>query len=126
MLAWSAEALGAPLRTTVGVMHVPQPRESLAALREEVARLDPFELTALHELVTLAGSLTLGLAVRRGALSADAAWRLSRIDEAWQAEQWGADAEAQAAATIRYEDFMRAAEMLEMLAESAASAPLLP
>jgi chaperone required for assembly of F1-ATPase len=81
-----------------------------------VAALDPFPLTALHELVTLSGSLVLGLAVTRGALPPPQAWALSRIDEDWQAEQWGRDPEAEAAAAARRADFLRAAELLALLA----------
>ena len=59
----------------------------------------------------------LGLAVARGALDAAAAWELSRIDETWQAEHWGLDAEAEAAAARRRADFLRAAAMLALLGE---------
>ena len=40
------------------------------------------------------GSAVLGLAVERGRLTAAEAYELSRIDEAFQIEQWGEDAEA--------------------------------
>ena len=46
--------------------------ESLAQLAGEVSRHDNFEMTALHDLVTLTGSLVLGLAVSRRALTASA------------------------------------------------------
>lgn len=114
-LAWSAAALGAPLATITGVMPEVQPPDSLAALRDAVAAHDAFALTALHELVSFAGSLVLGLAVSRRALDPESAWQLSRVDEAWQAEQWGADAEAEAAAEHRRAAFLRAASMLDML-----------
>ena len=65
-LAWAAERLGAPLAPTIGVAHRAQDPASLAALRVAVAAHDPFGLTALHELVTLSGSLVLGLAVPWG------------------------------------------------------------
>ena len=42
------------------------------------------------------GSLILALAVTRGRLSAAEAFDLSRIDESWQAEFWGADEDAAA------------------------------
>lgn len=116
LLVWSAKALGAPLIAVSGVMHQAQPPGSLAALRAAVAAHGAFALTALHELVTLSGSLVLGLAVSRGALAPEAAWDLSRIDERWQAELWGEDAEAAAAVARRRADFMRAAQLLEMLA----------
>jgi len=120
ILLWS---LGAPLVAVTGVMHQPQPAPSLAALRAAVAGHDAFGLTALHELVTLSGSLVLGLAVARGALEAPAAWELSRIDETWQIEHWGLDAEAEAAAGRRREAFLGAARMLA-LGEPATRDPL--
>lgn len=115
-LDWAADALGARLRIVDGVMHRMQPEASLDALRFAVGAEDAFALTALHELVTLSGSLVLGLGVRGGAFTPEEAWALSRVDEAWQAEQWGEDAEAVEAAARKRDDFLRAARMLELLA----------
>lgn len=115
-LAWAAAALGAPLRLAEGVVHRPQPPASLAALRAALEAEDAFTLTALHEIAAVTGSVVLALGVARGTWSAEAAWRLARIDETWQAEQWGEDAEAAAAAARLRADLMRAARMLEMLA----------
>jgi chaperone required for assembly of F1-ATPase len=47
-------------------------------------------------MTTLTGSALLALAVARGLLSAEAAWRPTHVDEDFQAERWGADAEAMA------------------------------
>lgn len=114
-LQWSARMLGAPLVAVTGVMPQAQPPASLAALRAAVAAEDAFALTALHELVALSGSLVLGLAVARGALDAGEAWDLSQIDETWQAEQWGLDAEAETAAELRRAAFIRARDLLDLL-----------
>ena len=114
-LDWSAQALGAPLVAVTGVIHHPQPAASLEALDAAVAGFDPFALTALHELVTLSGSLVLALAVASGALAGEAAWALSRLDESWQEELWGRDAEAAAAAARKREDFLRAERLLGLL-----------
>ncbi len=114
-LTWAADRHNAPLLTVTGVMHRPQPAASLAALRAAVAAHGPFALTALHELVALSGSLVLGLAVSAGALEPPAAWALSRLDEAWQAEQWGIDAEAEAAAERAAAGFDSAAEIIRLL-----------
>src|SRR5690606_4289335 len=97
-LAWARERFRAPLLAIVGVMPEPQPPASVAALGRAIEEFDDFALSALGELVTLSGSLVLGLAVAHGALAADEAWELSRLDEIWQAGQWGTDAEAEAAA----------------------------
>lgn len=114
-LAWSAADLGAPLIPVAGIMHQPQPEASLRALSTFVAELDPFHLTALHDLVVLSGSLVLGLAVLRGAAEAEAVWPLSRIDEAWQIEQWGWDQEAAETAARRETAFLDAARLIRLL-----------
>ncbi|MDO5613604.1 MAG: ATP12 family protein [Paracoccus sp. (in: a-proteobacteria)] len=101
LVDWSASELGAPLKITHGVIPVPQDQASLLRLHAEVAALDAFGLTALHDLVTLPGSLVLGLAVIRGRLDAQQAHDLSRIDEEFQAQAWGRDAEADEAAENR-------------------------
>jgi chaperone required for assembly of F1-ATPase len=118
-LAWAARTLAAPMVAVTGVMHTPQPTPTAAALRAAVDAHDAFGLVALNEVVTLSGSLVLGLAVARGALDADTAWELSRIDEAWQVEQWGADAEAEALAAGRRADFLQARRLHDLAADPA-------
>jgi chaperone required for assembly of F1-ATPase len=114
LLDWAA-GLGAPLLIGTGIVPVPQPPASLACLAARVGALDPFRLTALHELVTLSGSLVLGLAVLDRHLAAADAWTLSRIDEDWQAELWGEDAEAAAGAARRRADLLAADRLLSLL-----------
>ncbi|RJE84874.1 ATP12 family chaperone protein [Paracoccus onubensis] len=101
LIDWAATSLNAPLNLTKGVVPIAQPDESIARLRSEVGTLDSFAMTALHDLVTLPGSLILGLAVVRGRLTATEAHRLSRIDEDYQAGIWGRDEEAMTAAENR-------------------------
>lgn len=112
LLDWAASTFGARLWPTEGVMPIAQPREALDRLATVVAGHSAFELTALHDLVTLSGSLVLGLAAARGELPADDAWARSRLDEDWQIEQWGRDEEAEAAARNRREAFLAAHRFL--------------
>lgn len=114
-LDWSQTELGAPLHSVAGIGYREQPMESLVALRNEVARHSVFELVPLNELVTISGSLILALAVSRGALTAPEAWPLSRLDEEWQAEQWGRDELAAAAASQKREAFLAAETVLGCL-----------
>lgn len=109
LLAWAAEALGADLAVARGVMPVPQPPAGLARLRERVAAFDDFGLAAFHDLVALSGSLVLALAVAMGRLDPEEAWRLSRLDEDHQIEEWGEDEEAAEAAARRRAAFLDAA-----------------
>lgn len=108
LLDWSARVLGAPLCTATGVIHVPQPEASLAALHAAVRALTPFQLAAFHDLVALSGSLVLALAVTRDRLAPEAAWDLGRIDENWQIEAWGEDEEAAEVAALKRQDFLAA------------------
>jgi chaperone required for assembly of F1-ATPase len=120
LLGWAAETLGAPLVVTAGVISVPQPAASLVRLAAEVEALGPFELAAFHDLVALSGSLVIGLAALRGAGEGAALWQASRIDETWQAELWGADAEAAAAGAERRRDFLQALRFLDLCRAPAA------
>jgi len=114
MLDWLAQTFGARLLVTTGVMHVSQRRDDLAVLRGVVDRGDIFELMALHDLVTLSGSLVIGLATARGMAAADSLWVLSRVDEDWQTELWGHDEEAAALAEDRRAAFLRADSFLRL------------
>ena len=111
LVDWAATTLDAPLRITHGVLPVEQPDASLLKLRAEVGALDAFGLTALHDLVTLPGSLVLGLAVLRDRLSVEDAYALARIDEEFQADRWGRDEDADAAAAGRLQAMRDAARL---------------
>lgn len=121
LLGWAAEALGARLTPVQGVMFAPQPAPALAALHAAVDRFDPFELTALSELVALTGSLVIGLATAHQPNRAPDLWAAAHVDEAWQARQWGEDAEAAATLAARQGDFLQAVRLLELLRDGSAA-----
>ena len=56
----------------------------------------------------LSGSFAIALAVIEAVQPADVFWKISRIDEIWQSEQWGVDEEAAAAAVLKREAFLHA------------------
>lgn len=114
LIDWSATDLQAPLRITHGVVPVTQDQAALNRLHDQVRSLDNFGLTALHDLVTLPGSLLLGLAVIRGRLTAEQAFALSRIDEEHQAKLWGEDDEARTAAESRRAAMVQAARFWDL------------
>lgn len=117
LIAWAQEAYGARLITTTGVMPQLQPAEGSRRLADAVSAFSAFQLTALYDLTALSGSLIIALAVASGRLDAEEGWRLSRIDEDWQKELWGADDEAEAVAARKSGEFAAAARFLELLAE---------
>jgi chaperone required for assembly of F1-ATPase len=101
------------------VMHRPQPDETLRQLGQAVAARSAFELAALSPLVTIGGSLITALALTEQAIDLETAWSAISLDEVWQAEQWGQDAEAAAVLEARRKDFA-AAYSFHQLIESGA------
>lgn len=100
--------LGTPMRRVSGIMHRPQPVETLEALRRQIEGLDPFTLAALNTLTTLATSITIGLAALDDGADAKLLWDAASLEEDWQAEQWGQDWMAQERREKRFADFSRA------------------
>ena len=107
-LAWAEAELGARLVPHIGIVHRPQAPAALALLADRVHALDAFRLSAFHDLVCLSGSLVLGFAAAYGWRTPEEIWRMSRIDEIWQEEQWGVDEEAQCLAQSKRREFMQA------------------
>jgi len=114
MLDWAEGALGVRLKTRVGIMHVPQDPAAVAQMTGQVHALDKFQLAAFHDLVSLSGSLVLGFAAAYDAHDIDTLWALSRLDEVWQAEIWGADDEAEELAAIKKASFHHAKLMFDL------------
>jgi chaperone required for assembly of F1-ATPase len=95
-LDWAEQRHGARLRVTSGIVAIRQHRSSVAALRAAVGALDPWTLAALGVAVPALGSLVLGLALAEQCLDPAAAHALGALEELFQAEQWGEDAQATA------------------------------
>jgi len=115
ILAWAQQRYDAVFELASGITHMPQPAESIARLNAAVAARDPFALAGLSPLVTISGSLLIALALAEGAIPLNIAWAASMLDEHWQAENWGEDAEATAALANRRRDFEAAARFLALL-----------
>lgn len=114
LLDWAATRHGARLAVTSGILPVPQEPDATGQLARAVRSLPPFELAAMHELVSLTGSLVLGLAVAAGVRRPEEIWNASRIDEDWQASQWGRDDEAEAASALKKQAFLLSLRFLEL------------
>lgn len=114
MLDWAENTLGVGLKPRTGIMHVPQDPASLSRLAEQVHALNPFELAAFHDLVSLTGSLILGFAAAHGGHDPQTLWTLSRVDENWQEEQWGVDEEAQEKAEFKRGEFLHAEQYFRL------------
>jgi chaperone required for assembly of F1-ATPase len=115
LVDWAALRYAAPLRVTDGVIPVPQPAASLGAFAAAVAEYDDFALTALSTATTACGSLIIALALCEGRLDAGEAFAASQLDESFQIESWGEDAEAAARRRALAADIETAARFLSLL-----------
>lgn len=93
LLDWAAERYGARLEIVVGVTHEAQPAAALTALRQAVDGCTDMELAALHSATAATGSLIIALALAEARIDVEAAFAASQVDESFQAERWGEDAE---------------------------------
>jgi chaperone required for assembly of F1-ATPase len=116
LVVWAEAELGASLRVTPGLVHVPQDEAALAAIRKAVSEASAFELAALHNAVTLTGSAVIGLALLRRRLNAAQAYEAAHVDEAWQAHLSGEDEEEAARLAARRAELDDTMRFLELLA----------
>lgn len=117
LLDWARRRYDVTFRVTHGIIPVDQPTETLERLDAAVKACDPFTLAGLSTLVTLSGSLVCGLAIVDGGHDADVIWTASEIDEAWEVEQWGEDADAAARSARRRDEFATARRFCELVAQ---------
>lgn len=96
LLDWLAEMHGARPSAGAGISFIEQPPDALLALEQAIWRHDDFVLAGLHSAATITGSLVLALALSGARVSAAEAFALAMLDEDFQAEKWGRDAEAEA------------------------------
>jgi chaperone required for assembly of F1-ATPase len=94
LLDWAAGRYDAGLAVTAGIVPMTQSPASLKAYASVVAAFDDFRLTALQAATGACGSLVIALALHEGRLDAEAAFAASQLDETFQIEAWGEDAEA--------------------------------
>lgn len=117
LLRWAAEAHGIRFRTTTGIVHVAQDAAALAACGRALEGLDHFRLAALHNAVTLTGSAIIGLALVERRLDAGAAFAAAYLDEAWQMEMSGRDAEEEARLARRRAELLETGRFLDLLSD---------
>lgn len=115
LLDWAEQRWNVQFNLASGIMHVAQPAATISALRDALAALNAWELAALSPLTTLGGSLVVAIAVVSGSLDPDLGWAAVTLEEAFQEERWGVDAEALAARQARQAEWAAAARLASLL-----------
>jgi chaperone required for assembly of F1-ATPase len=115
LIDWATLRYDATLAVTSGVIPTRQSPAALKAFAATVAAQDDFRLTALHALTAACGSLVIALAAMESRLDAAEAFAASQLDETFQIEAWGEDAEATIHREALAADIAAAARFLELL-----------
>lgn len=121
LLDWASHRFDVSLRTTTGIMAIEQSAQSLAIFARIVDQLDPWRLTALASITSTAGSLVIALALLEGRLTPETAVAAAQLDELYQAERWGEDAEAVTRRQGQAREIADAARFVTLLDKSAPS-----
>ncbi len=116
LVTWSVARYGARLAVTSAITPIAQAPEALEALRNAVAGEDDFTLAGLSLVTRSFGSLVIALAMREGRLDAEAAADASLVDERYQLERWGDDAELAARCARVARDAADAERLFRLLA----------
>lgn len=114
-LAFARAAIGAPFVVTSGVVATAQPSVAIEAVRAAAAALDPWRALAVKTAAEITGSAILAFALDRSYIPSTDIMAAARVDEEFQAERWGRDAEAAARMTRVAADFNAAARFLNCL-----------
>lgn len=120
-IAWAREDLCVKFKVTTGIETVAQDPNSLARLQAMLRLLDPFILTALHHATALAGSAILALALWQGLERADEIWQAAQVDEDYQSDKWGEDAEAVKTRSARRDQWLAAGHFIQALKSATGS-----
>ncbi|NQU58050.1 MAG: ATPase [Rhodospirillales bacterium] len=115
ILDWAAETQGVHLKITTGVVPITQPPEALQAIARSLQQLDDMTLTAVASLAAVMGSLILALSLSENHIDAEQAFQLAQLDESFQSERWGRDAEAVAREQQLKKDITSAVLFLSLL-----------
>ncbi|SLJ86631.1 ATP12 family chaperone protein [Novosphingobium mathurense] len=101
-----------------GIIHKPQPAQTLARLEQVLHEQDDFTLAGLRMLTSLAASLVVGLFATEPDADSEALWRAANLEEDWQIELWGEDWEAAERRKTRLEAFELAMRLTRLARES--------
>ena len=115
LIDWAQQRYDIGFEIVHGIMHEPQPPETVTRLAAAVHGYDAWRLAALQPLVTIAGSLVIALALAEGEIDVESAFAAAQLDELWQVEQWGEDELATRARENKRADFKPAARFLALL-----------
>jgi len=115
LVDWATLRFDAPLRLTASILPVAQSPATLKAFEAAVAAYDANRLAALHMATAACGSLVVALALVEGRIDAETAFASAELDESYEIERWGEDAEQAKRRSGLRDDIALAARFVALL-----------
>lgn len=115
LVDWLAGRYGARLDVTEGIVPRDQPGAALGALGRAVEAYDVWALAALNLATAACGSVVVALALAEGRLDAAQAFAAAQLDESFEIERWGEDAEQTRRRALLRDDIAAARRFLALL-----------
>ena len=82
------------LKFFIGVMPSKQSLEIFVRLKTLINSFSDIEISALHKMTNLTGSIFISICILKGDVLKNEAFELSFLDELWQAKNWGVEEES--------------------------------
>jgi len=97
-----------------GIVHRPQSEASIERLHNRLTALDPFALAGMEIMVSLSASLIVSLMANEPDADPSGLWQAASLEEEWQADLWGREAEAQERRDQRKQQFLNAQDWVRL------------
>ena len=107
-MTWFDQHYGVKLLTTKGLDALTQPDEAHKRVLNYMQALDPHDFTVMHVVVSLSGSVILGLAFMEGELEPEEIFDLAFLEERYHGELAGEDEHGQDPAQKKAHDSVKA------------------
>jgi chaperone required for assembly of F1-ATPase len=114
-----ARHFGVGFQPTIGILHQPQPRATLARFEAALEDEALFPLAAMNAVTSITGSGLLAIALRYHLLDAEQVWVAAHVDEDHNIQLWGEVEEIVERRAKRRKEFDAAVRLLAMWDDTA-------
>ncbi len=112
---WLREEFNGTLIVTSGVSAVTQPAAAAVSIRSALSVATAHTLIAIDTATKITGSAVLALALWKRFKPAQQIFNAARLDERFQEEKWGVDAEAKVRERSLEKEFLAAADFIRLI-----------
>lgn len=94
LLSWLDQSEGIRLEHVAGIQYHHQPADSIALFQKKIAGMSPWEFTVMQAVTGICGSAVIAFAFLRRHIDVATAYNAACVDEIYQLDKWGEDAQA--------------------------------